>query len=138
MPSDEEKNGADSQPSGRFFVPHRGGTRVEVSEAIYIGSAGSWMCAVKLLGRKDPEVEAEATQTLLVRTGRGATPEEAQRNAMAQLTVVYGSPLDPAPSTRIMQKKTDPPPSMLAPASGEERGFLKKVFGAFRTLWSKK
>lgn len=96
--------------TGRFFVPHRGGARVEVSEPIHVGGDTPWMCAVKLVGRKGPDVDTDATQTLLVRTGRGATPEEAQRNALSQLTLVYGSPVDPPPHATIVQKKTDPPP----------------------------
>ena len=113
--------------TGRFFVPHRGGTRVEVSEPIHCGGSNPWLCAVKLVGRKGPEVDAEATQTLLVRTGRGATPEEAQRNALSQLTLVYGSPVEPAPSATIRQKKTDPPPP---PADPPKRPSLfARIFG---------
>src|SRR5436305_836260 len=66
--------------------------------------------ALKLVGRKGPEIDSDATQTLLVRTGRGKSPEEAQRNAISQLTLVYGSPVDPPPSATISNKRTDPPP----------------------------
>jgi hypothetical protein len=70
------------------------------------------MCAVKLVGQKrDDDPDADATQTLLVRTGRGVTPEEAQREAMAQLTLVYGSPVGPPPAPVISNKASDPPPS---------------------------
>lgn len=97
--------------TGRFFVQHRGGARVEVSDPIHCGGDKPWLCAVKLLGRKGPEIDAEATQTLLVRTGRGATPEEAQRAAMAQITLVYGSPVEPMPEPKITRIQTDPPPA---------------------------
>jgi hypothetical protein len=100
--------------TGRFHVQHRGGTRVEVSEPIKIGGDRPWMCAVKLVGQKrdvpeDPD-SPEPTQTLLVRTGRGETAEDARRDALAQLTLVYGSPVEPFPSAIIMQKPSDPPP----------------------------
>ena len=111
--------------TGRFFVPHRGGTRVEVSEPIHCGGSTPWLCAVKLVGRKGPEVDSEATQTLLVRTGRGKTPDEAQRNALSQLTLVYGSPVEPAPSTTIRQKITDPPP---APDPPKRPSIFARIF----------
>src|SRR5580693_2271936 len=84
----EEEESSKSR-TGRFHVQHRGGTRVEVGEPIRVGGVKPWMCAVKLVGQKrdDPEPEVEPTQTLLVRTGRGDTPEEAQREAMANLTL---------------------------------------------------
>jgi hypothetical protein len=69
------------------------------------------MCAVKLVGKKrDPSDDAEPTQTLLVRTGRGASAEDARRDALAQLTLVYGSPVEPPPAPVIVQKPSDPPP----------------------------
>jgi hypothetical protein len=115
---------------------------VEVSEPIHTGGTNPWMCAVKLVGRKtsapEPDPDAEATQTLLVRTGRGATPEEAQRNAMAQLTLVYGSPVDPPPSPMISQMKTEPPAAMpavdvrakvKAPTPTKKPGLLERLFG---------
>jgi hypothetical protein len=100
--------------TGRFQVKHRGGTRVEVGEPVRVGGDRPWMCAVKLVGQKrdvpdDPE-HPDPTQTLLVRTGRGATPEDARRDALAQLTLVYGSPVEPPPSAVISQKPSDPPP----------------------------
>jgi len=98
--------------TGRFHVPHRGGTRVEVGEPIRVGGDRPWMCAVKLVGRKrDPTEDPEPTQTLLVRTGRGVTAEDARRDALAQLTLVYGSPVEPPPAPIISQKPSDPPPS---------------------------
>ena len=98
----DEDEGPKSR-TGRFTLAHRGNTRVEVGEPIHVGGARPWLCAVKLLGRAPQEPDPEATQTLLVRTGRGTTPEEAQRDAMAQLTLVYGTPVGPPPSTRISQ-----------------------------------
>jgi hypothetical protein len=79
------------------------------------------MCAVKLVGQKRDDLpkredgEPEPTQTLLVRTGRGDTPEEAQREAIAHLTLVYGSPVAPPPIATIelkaSQRPPEPPPS---------------------------
>src|SRR3954471_24778416 len=87
---DDDAEDSPKQRTGRFELAHRGGTRVEVGEPILLGGPKPWMCAVKLVGQKrDDEPDQDATQTLLVRTGRGATPEEAQREAMAQLTLVY-------------------------------------------------
>jgi hypothetical protein len=108
--------------TGRFQVKHRGGTRVEVGEPVKVGGDRPWMCAVKLVGQKrdvpeDPE-HPEPTQTLLVRTGRGPTPEDARRDALAQLTLVYGSPVEPPPSAVISQKPSDPPP----PPSEDNKG----------------
>jgi hypothetical protein len=98
--------------TGRFNVQHRGGAHVEVGEPIHVGGERPWMCAVKLVGRKrDISDEDEPTQTLLVRTGRGATAEDARREALSQLTLVYGSPVEPPPSPIISQKPSDPPPS---------------------------
>jgi hypothetical protein len=98
--------------TGRFHVPHRGGTRVEVGEPIRVGGDRPWMCAVKLVGKKrEPTDDPEPTQTLLVRTGRGETAEDARRDALAQLTLVYGSPVAPPPEAIISQKPSDPPPS---------------------------
>ena len=98
--------------TGRFNVKHRGGAHVEVGEAINVGGEKPWMCAVKLVGKKrDIADEDEPTQTLLVRTGRGETAEDARREALSQLTLVYGSPVEPPPSPIISQKPSDPPPS---------------------------
>ena len=106
----EEEESSKSR-TGRFHVQHRGGTRIEVGDPIKVGGAKPWMCAVKLVGQKRDDTESEPTQTLLVRTGRGESPEEAQREAISQLTLVYGSPVEPPPSPIISQKPSDPPPS---------------------------
>ncbi len=113
--------------TGRFYVQHRGGARVEVGEPIHCGGEKPWLCAVKLVGRKGPELDADATQTLLVRTGRGNTPEEAQRAALAQITVVYGSPVEPPPQPTIVQLKSDPPPRP-DPVPAKKPGFFSRLF----------
>jgi hypothetical protein len=114
-PEDEEES---KSRTGRFHVPHRGGTHVEVGEPILVGGDRPWMCAVKLVGKKrDPSEDPEPTQTLLVRTGRGATAEDARRDALAQLTLVYGSPVEPPPAPVIVQKPSDPPPSDAVPSA---------------------
>jgi hypothetical protein len=41
--------------------------------------------------------------------GRGESPEDARRDALAQLTVVYGSPVEPPPEPIIVQKPSEPP-----------------------------
>jgi len=113
-------------------VKHRGGTRVEVGEPVRVGGDRPWMCAVKLVGQKrdlpdDPE-HPDPTQTLLVRTGRGATPEDARRDALAQLTLVYGSPVEPPPSAVISQKPSDPPPPPELPsADGKPKNWLTRL-----------
>jgi len=106
----EEEESSKSR-TGRFHVQHRGGTRIEVGDPIKVGGAKPWMCAVKLVGQKRDDTESEPTQTLLVRTGRGESPEEAQREAISQLTLVYGSPLAAPPSARIELKASQRPPS---------------------------
>lgn len=130
----------DSPPHalGRFSVPHRDGARVEVGTPIHIGGDRPWLCAVKLVGPgrdsspRDLEDPSEQTHTLLVRTGRGSTPEEAQREAMAQLTLVYGSPVEPPPAPLITQMRTDPPPPPLAaPPAPPPRGLWARI----RSLW---
>lgn len=123
--------------TGRFHVQHRGGARVEVGEPIRVGGSLPWMCAVKLVGRKRDEPEdPEPTQTLLVRTGRGATAEDARRDALAQLTLVYGSPVEPPPSPVIVQKPSDPPPPMPAgspaEAAGPRRSWLGRLVDKLR------
>jgi hypothetical protein len=129
----EEEESSKSR-TGRFHVQHRGGTRVEVGEPIRVGGVKPWMCAVKLVGQKrdDPEPEVEPTQTLLVRTGRGDTPEEAQREAMANLTLVYGSPVNPPPHATIELKASQRPPELRpsqAPTRPSFFDMLKGVFG---------
>ena len=118
---------AEGDHPGRFQVAHRGGTRIEVGEPVNVGgSARPWMCAVKLVGRKREEaVEGDATQTLLVRMGRGASAEDARRDAIAQLTLVYGSPVEPPPSTLIVTKASDPPP-------GRPAGWLGRLLARLR------
>jgi hypothetical protein len=117
--------------TGRFQVKHRGGTRVEVGEPVRVGGDRPWMCAVKLVGQKrdvpeDPE-HPDPTQTLLVRTGRGATPEDARRDALAQLTLVYGSPVEPPPSAVISQKPSDPPPPDAPSADAKAKTWLTRL-----------
>jgi hypothetical protein len=111
-PDDEvfEEEESSKSRTGRFHVPHRGGARIEVGEPIKVGGTKPWMCAVKLVGQKRDDAEAEPTQTLLMRTGRGKTPEEAQREAIANLTALYGSPVEPPPSTTIQMKESQLPP----------------------------
>jgi hypothetical protein len=111
-----------SPSTGRFQVAHRGGTRVEVGEAVLVGGPRPWMCAVKLLGRRreDP-LDGDTSQTLLVRVGRGASADDARRDAMAQLTLVYGSPVEPAPEPVIVRKASDPPPPPAAAAGARTR-----------------
>jgi hypothetical protein len=118
--------------TGRFHVQHRGGTRVEVGEPIKVGGSKPWMCAVKLVGQKRDDIEPEQpepTQTLLVRTGRGSTPEEAQRQAIANLTLVYGSPISPPPLTTIRVKESQRPPSQ---APKQRPSFIDMLKGVFR------
>ena len=139
--------------TGRFNVPHRGGARIEVGEPIKVGGAKPWMCAVKLVGQKrddsaggekDPRpgadtAEPEPTQTLLVRTGRGATPEEAQREAMVNLTLVYGSPVAPPPVTTIELRESQRPIKAAArlvaappePPSSSRPSFIDLLKGVF-------
>jgi hypothetical protein len=149
-PGGPHGDGGEEEPkarTGRFHVPHRGGTRVEVGEPINVGGDRPWMCAVKLVGRKrdlpeDPEY-LEPTQTLLVRTGRGASAEDARRDALAQLTLVYGSPVEPPPAPVIMQKPSDPPPPLGPGAAdipavppqrgvGDRRGWFARLVARLR------
>ena len=105
-----------------------------MGEPIFIGGENPWLCAVKLLGREDPEIEGEPTQTLMVRSGRGATPEEAQRAALAALSLVYGTPVGPAPAALISRLPSDPPPSSKPPQvveeepAGSKSGWLRRIF----------
>jgi hypothetical protein len=132
-PTPRRADGFEETPksrTGRFQVNHRGGTRVEVGEPVNVGGDPPWMCAVKLVGRKrdvpeDPE-HPEPTQTLLVRTGRGATPEDARRDAFAQLTLVYGSPVEPPPAAVIVQKPSPPPPPEQS-TRREPKGWLARL-----------
>ena len=108
---DEDDPGGEppQQPqSGRFHVPHRGGTRVEVGEPVHVGGERPWLCTVKLVGRKrDPADDPEPTQTLMLRTGRGPTSEDARRDALAQLAFVYGSPVEPPHAAIIADEHGD-------------------------------
>jgi hypothetical protein len=129
-PPDEvfEEEESSKSRTGRFNVPHRGGARIEVGEPIKVGGPKPWMCAVKLVGQKrDDSEEAEPTQTLLVRTGRGVSPEEAQREAIAALTTLYGSPVAPPPSTTIEIKASQRPP----PEPPQRPSFIDMLKGVF-------
>jgi hypothetical protein len=101
------------------------------------------MCAVKLVGPKrdqpeDPE-HPDPTQTLLVRTGRGATADDARRDALSHLTLVYGSPVAPPPTAIIMQKPSDPPPPMPPmPATEPPRQAPKGFWARFVELFGGK
>ncbi|MCC6649116.1 MAG: hypothetical protein IT374_26545 [Polyangiaceae bacterium] len=132
---DDREHDEDEAPrsrTGRFLLAHRAGGRVEVGEPIFVGGDSPWLCAVKLLGRESPDVEGEPTQTLMVRSGRGATPEEAQRAAMAALSLVYGTPVGPAPSTLISRLPSHPPPPRAPHAEQEPQepksGWLQRIF----------
>ena len=130
-----EEDESSKSRTGRFHVQHRGGTRVEVGDAIKVGGSKPWMCAVKLVGQKRDDSEPEPTQTLLVRTGRGATPEEAQREAIANLTLVYGSPLAPPPAATIEVKASQRPPSLPPPRNSQapsRPSFIEMLKGVFR------
>jgi len=121
--------------TGRFSVQHRGGTHVEVGEPIHLGGERPWMCAVKLVGRKrDVSDDPEPTQTLLLRTGRGATPDDARRDALSQLTLVYGSPVEPPPAPIISQKPSYPPPPTVRPSATAPpaRGWLARLVARLR------
>jgi hypothetical protein len=82
-----------------------------------VGGAKPWMCAVKLMGHKrgprspshEGDPEDEPTQTLLLRTGRGISPEDAQRDALAQIT-------QPVPQPIIHHKPSTPPPPKPRPS----------------------
>jgi hypothetical protein len=132
---DDESNGSTTK-TGRFTVAHRGGARVEFGQPIHVGGEKPWLCAVKLMGKNGQNPDADATQTLLIRSGRGSTPEEAQRAAMAQITVVYGSPVEPPPQTKIVRLASDPPPPteapdpfLVPPPEPKKRGFFARLFG---------
>jgi hypothetical protein len=101
-------DGSGSRRGARFHVPHRDGGRVEVGEPIHVGGDRPWMCVVKLLGRHREEPREGTTHTLLVRTGRGESPDDARREALAQLSQVYGSPVEPPPMPVISHKPSDP------------------------------
>jgi hypothetical protein len=122
--------------TGRFSVPHRGGTVMEVGEAICVGGLKPWLCIVKLLGRREPSApnledhveqpESEHLRTLLLRSGRGATADEARRDALSQLALVYGSPVGPAPEAKISHLEVTPAPPQAA------SGWLTRLFGRAR------
>ncbi len=137
---DDLPGGAEGR-KGRFHVPHRDGARVEVGEPIRVGGDRPWMCAVKLVGRRrdEPADGPEATQTLLVGTGRGQSPDDARRRALAQLTLVYGSPVEPPPAPVISQKLSEPPaplPSAAAAAAQPSKtGVFTRFFGAVARLF---
>lgn len=95
-----------------MVLPRADGSRVEVSEPFEIGEE-EWACVAKLVGREhdlpwlgeEPrsEEDHEVTHTLFMAKGRGASPEEAVRDAMAQVERSTSRT-----SLRI-QLKTEPP-----------------------------
>lgn len=113
----------------RFTVPHRGGAMMKVGEPICIGGDKPWLCIVKLLAPgASPSLageEGEHWSTLLLRSGRGNHPDEARRDALAQLALVYGSPVGPAPQAVISTLDPTPPTPPVA-------GWLTRLFGRAR------
>lgn len=107
MQSDDTTRG----PSRGLILPRPDGTRVEVSEPFEI--ADEWVCVAKLVGKEHdlpwlgedapPEQEDEITHTLFMARGRGASSEQAVRDAMTQVERSTGRT-----SARI-QMKTEPP-----------------------------
>jgi hypothetical protein len=81
------------------------------------------MCVVKLLGHDREDPSDGATHTLLVRTGRGPSPDDARREALAQLSQLYGSPVEPPPKPIISHKPSDPAP----PVSSAPRGWGSRL-----------
>jgi hypothetical protein len=77
-----------------------------------------------LPGRGRDLEDGDPTQTLLVRMGRGATPDDARRDALAQLTLVYGTPLEAPPSPLIVQKAE--------PELTKDPGWLVRLAARFR------
>jgi hypothetical protein len=124
--SDDPVGEAPAQFPGRFHVPHRDGARVEVGEPIRVGGDRPWMVAVKLVGR-GRDGPPEPTHTLLVRTGRGQSPDDARRAALAQLTLVYGSPVEPPPVPIISQKPSDPPAARSPPPPPQPTPWLTRL-----------
>jgi hypothetical protein len=116
---------AGASRGARFHVPHRDGARVEVGEPIHVGGRGDrpWMCVVKLLGHNREDPSDGATHTLLVRTATGDTPDDARREALAQLSQVYGSPVEPPPTPIISHKPSDPK----MPIAAEPRGWSSRL-----------
>jgi hypothetical protein len=130
--SDDFPPGAGAGDGGsrgaRFQVPHRDGARVEVGEPIHVGGGRGdrpWMCVVKLLGhnRAAEDPSDGATHTLLVRTARGESPDDARREALAQLSQVYGSPVEPPPTPIISHKPSDPK----LPIAAEPRSWSSRL-----------
>jgi hypothetical protein len=123
-----------SSRTGRFSLWHRGGTRVEVSDPKPVAGGGSraWLCIATLRGRQSDEPQdAEPTHTILIRTGRGGSPEEAQRDALVQLSLVYGTPVGPAPSTRICNKPEEDP-LLLSNNGTIKRGWVERVLSLLK------
>ena len=83
---------------------------------------------------RNPEGGGHSAQTLLLRTGRGATPDDARRDALSQLTLVYGSPVEPPPSPIISQKPSYPPPPTVRPSATAPaaRGWLARLVARLR------
>jgi hypothetical protein len=93
-----------------------------------------WLCVAKLVEPRDKCASdgsplAETTRTILMRTGRGRTPEEARKDAVARLRLVVGTPSRPAPAPLITRKASDPPSPVAGSLFGQWFGFLKKAFG---------
>ena len=119
-PQDDNPSDVYERPLERLSLPHRNGARMEISEPVRIGGDRPWICMVKLVchasGEAAEGAEGEPTQTLLLRTGRGQSADEARRDALAQLALVYGSPVGPAPSLRISSIRPAPPAPSEAPS----------------------
>ncbi|MBI4955289.1 MAG: hypothetical protein HY908_24915 [Myxococcales bacterium] len=105
--------------TGPRVVPTPHGSHVELGEPVWVGGALPWACPAKLVGRDkrlpslhfDDEDSSEAappqvaepeapesTHTLLLRTGRGRTPDEARRDAVRRVEEPLGKPAQIRPS----------------------------------------
>lgn len=132
MTRDEDEDTPASVRSFARVIEHRGGTRIEVGEPIKVPGAGPgeqpWLCAAKLMGKNSPAEGRE--HTLLMQTGRGNTPYEAQQEAIAQLSLLVGTPSAPPPQVVITGAVSEPPasePSAPGASSSTPPGWWAKL-----------
>ena len=114
-------------------VAARHGAHVELGEPVWVGGSLPWACPAKLVGREkrlpridfdddtedrapdEAQPESEPTHTLLLRTGRGRTPEEARQNAASELQRPLAQP------PQIVPRATQsPPPPLRIIMDGDE------------------
>jgi hypothetical protein len=117
-------------------IPFRGGTRIVIGVPTQAPNDPKvWRCVGKIIGHRTglpwagEDGEEEPTHTVLLRSGRGSTPEAAEEDVLRQLRFVYG---ESRVSPLIAERRSNAPPAPVAPPpTAAVRPWWRALFGRF-------